>query len=349
MEKAARSSFKIVRSSKEPEEIYKIRAMPSEAKIKLLCDSCQANDIEEVTNIIMAGVDVNLLDDQGQLPLNIACQQNSMALVKLLVESGADVNKHGTVKIGTSIESTQTQYPLHIACKEGCNDIVQFLLDHGADVKVTDEGGITALWLASSTGRTEIVQNLLKRGVAIDAKTYGWGDGTYKNSYQESTALLAACDSGHREVVEELLQHEADTMARNSRAETPLHCACKAQNLDIVKLLAEKTNVNTFDVCGMTPLHIACEKNNVAITKFLIEHGADVNKSQEGWTPLMSACMMGHADVAKVLLAYGADADIPTSSGETPLSIGYAQGHVNLVDVLLHCRFQRKSLNRYTI
>ena len=70
--------------------------------------------------------DLNFYDDDGRSPLTAAIEREgatSLELVKLVVTSGADVNRKGTLDVT----------PLHIAAAHGSAHVVQYLLDQGAD------------------------------------------------------------------------------------------------------------------------------------------------------------------------------------------------------------------------
>jgi len=58
-------------------------------------------------------------------PLHIADEKRFIAIVKCLIEHGADINK----------ENKYCQTPLIKACKNGNEALVKYLLEHGVDVK----------------------------------------------------------------------------------------------------------------------------------------------------------------------------------------------------------------------
>jgi ankyrin repeat protein len=85
---------------------------------------------------------------------------NSVGLVGLLIESGADLNArddHGFT-------------PLHFAAQEHAPEIARILLGKGADPNARDEDGNSVLWraVAAARGRDEIVRLLLDNGARDD-------------------------------------------------------------------------------------------------------------------------------------------------------------------------------------
>lgn len=79
-------------------------------------------------------------------PLHAAAAGRNLAVCKLLIEAGADVNarQHG----GFS--------PLHGAAEGGQQELVELLLDNGADRKARAANGDTPATLATKSGHTSI-------------------------------------------------------------------------------------------------------------------------------------------------------------------------------------------------
>lgn len=117
-----------------------------------------------VEKLLSSGAYPNQLDDLGQLPLHSALvyyedePEASFAIVKLLLDHGADIEKRG--------------YPdftaLHRACLANAFDIVKLLLDHGAEINARSEdrgdGGRTALDIAEMYKHQQIVHYLRLKG-----------------------------------------------------------------------------------------------------------------------------------------------------------------------------------------
>lgn len=93
-----------------------------------------------VKALLESGADVNARDKQGNTPLNVALRgkgnANKTNLVALLLSSGADPN--AKTRVGQST-------PLHSAVTLGDIAVVKLLLSHKADVNATDKNGVTPL------------------------------------------------------------------------------------------------------------------------------------------------------------------------------------------------------------
>ena len=88
---------------------------------------------------------------------------------------------------------------------------------------------------------------------------------------------------------------------------------------------------------GESPLHIAAYKGNLEIVKILVEKSADINARDEYFlsTPLLDACMKGHHDVVKYLLDKGAIVNVQDKILESPLHKAILYQNTNIVNLLL--------------
>lgn len=88
----------------------------------------------ELSKAIRDGIDPNISDAAtGNTPLIVACQNGHFPVVRLLVDSNANINQAN--KKGNS--------PLHYCFNYGFEEIAQYLIDYGADEYVTNLAGLT--------------------------------------------------------------------------------------------------------------------------------------------------------------------------------------------------------------
>ena len=122
----------------------------------------------------------------GFTPLHLAAFFGQPAVVKWLLERGADPN--AVAKNPTMVQ------PLHSAVASGQIESVVALIDGGADVNAAQQGGWTPLQAAAMHNRLEMVRSLLAAGADVSQPA---DDG--------KTAIGLAEAGGHDEMVK-LLQ-----------------------------------------------------------------------------------------------------------------------------------------------
>ncbi len=78
-------------------------------------------------------IDINALELRvvgGYAAIHYACLNNSIPMLELLLQNGADVNIKCLSIIGES--------PLHLCCQKGLIDCAKVLMRHGASLDITD-------------------------------------------------------------------------------------------------------------------------------------------------------------------------------------------------------------------
>lgn len=118
----------------------------------------------------------------------------------------------------------------------------------------------------------------------------------HKGSLSGCGYLQIACETNNLKIVKLLLESsEVDNEINNTTCgsnNTPLITSCAIGNVEIVKLLLEKgAEVNVKNINGMTALHYGCRSNNLEIVKFLLEKDAKVLVTDvQNNLPLHFAC-----------------------------------------------------------
>jgi ankyrin repeat protein len=199
-------------------------------------------------------------DAAGMTPLMTAAFHGKEKAVRLLVESGADVNQlvpgqEGAASVlqalldapdltadhmnilryllekGADIKARNAsgRSPLHFAALHGRTDAAKLLREKGADVNEADNQGVHALHLAVLIGNAEFITFLADQGVNVKAAA---ADG--------QTELMFAARSGHVAACQALLDRGAEVDARTGQGATALTAASLAGNVDIVRLLLER-------------------------------------------------------------------------------------------------------------
>lgn len=182
-------------------------------------------------------------------PLWIAAGVGRLNVVKLLVESGAEVDAK------TKSNST----PLRVACAEGRADVVQYLVKHGADVNAMNIYNNTCLMMASYKGHTGIVEFLLQQGADVDVM-----------AKCRATALHYAAEIGHADICKLILEYGA-ALQLNEYAMKPVIVAADKTRVDVVELFCSWPNLLTkrekIDALELLGASFANDKDNYSLRK----------------------------------------------------------------------------------
>jgi ankyrin repeat protein len=182
---------------------------------------------------------------------------------------------------------------------------------------------LEALHRAAADGEMEQVKSLISEGADIDVKScVGW------------TPLQYAASRGQREIVELLLEHDADVHYQDKarRIKTAAEYAMKNNHTNIVQLLISKG-------ADISPLHFALYMKDEARARSLIEGGADVHKRTPYGTPILRrAVNAGFKDIVELLIAKGVDvnAEIPWAWHWTVLHSAAENGHKEIAELLIN-------------
>ncbi|XP_032575667.1 protein phosphatase 1 regulatory subunit 12A isoform X16 [Drosophila sechellia] len=112
--------------------------------------------------------------------------------------------------------------------------------------------------------------------------------------------------------------------------------ACLSGDKDeVVQLLDQGADINTANVDGLTALHQACIDDNLDMVEFLVERGADINRQDnEGWTPLHATASCGFVSIARYLVENGADVAAVNSDGDLALDLAIDVQHMAMIDYM---------------
>jgi ankyrin repeat protein len=278
--------------------------------------------------LIERGADVSIADKQGVTALAWATRLKQPAIVELLKNSGAKAPEFLEGSMSTA---------LWTAAKSGDATKVRDILSRGAkpDEFVEDrEGKHLALVSAAREGHLEVVQVLIQGGANVNAVAQEGFTG-------KITPLMAAARAGRVEAIKALLAAKADVGSKDVEfggggGETALHYAARGGHAEAIKtLVAGGAVVNAKASGGRSPLSIAAEEKKYDAVKALLDAGADPNGgSKGGSSPLCSAALNGDLELVKLLIERGADLRVKTAESN-PLYWAASKGSVELVEVLL--------------
>ena len=265
----------------------------------------------------------NSRNKQGETVLMLAAREAHNALVRILVENGADIN--------TNIPMPHNDYTtaLQAAAVGGHFDTVQLLLQCGADINAEGGRHASALQAGAYFGHEEVVRLLHinggttklgkgRFGYALHAAAYAGsekivrylleaGDDVNEFAGKYGTPLAAAVYKGHSQMIGILLEKGADINKNIGAFGSAFHLACLWGNESIVTALLEAgANLSAIDQSGRIPLHDAVTKGQKHLLPLLIRSSKDPRAMDDnGWTALDEATWRGQDDIVKIFANHG--------------------------------------------
>ncbi|XP_034480529.1 protein phosphatase 1 regulatory subunit 12A isoform X11 [Drosophila innubila] len=104
---------------------------------------------------------------------------------------------------------------------------------------------------------------------------------------------------------------------------------------DVLQLIDDGADINTANVDGLTALHQACIDDKLEMVEFLVTHGADINRQDnEGWTPLHATASCGFVSIAQYLVENHADVAAVNSDGDLALDLAIDVQHMPMIDYM---------------
>lgn len=159
------------------------------------------------------------------------------------------------------------------------------------------------------------------------------------NDEREQTRFLVlASYSGNKKLVRTVMKHVPNRCWNmHYGLRTPLTAACEYGHLDVIEtLLQAKVDVNCFDGKHDSPLLVAAELGNNFVAEILLKYGADCNKFEKGSrSPLAITSELGHQSVLETLLKHNARCSIMIDEAVSPLHEACGNGHLGIVKCLL--------------
>ena len=277
-----------------------------------------ANRHDCVRLLLQRGADVRIRDfPDNAYPLHLAAAVADLAMVKLLVEAGSDVDGKGDdYEVGVLGWAT--------CFRRVREDVAEYLLRRDARLD---------LWSAIALDRADDVRNLITRDPSLL-------DVRMTRNQHRRTPLHHAAAKNRPGMVRLLLDLGADPRATDATGATPLTTALLEHGDPTIVAMLEQAgatldfiaavNLERYDLAeamlrehptrigpdgrDTIALHLAVSKKNVDAVRWLIAHGVDIDAKRRMWdcnhTALHMTTENGAIDIARMLLDAGADPDI---------------------------------------
>ena len=183
---------------------------------------------------------------------------------------------------------------------------------------------------AAARGDLAAVKREVRRGAKLEQR-----------DARGRTAVLAATDGNHLEVVRYLIAHGADVNAQDQQRDSAFLLAGARGYTEIVRAaLAAGADFTVRNRFGGNALIPACERAHVDTVQLLLATKIDVDHVNDlGWTCLLEAVILGnggeaHQKVVRMLVARGANLNLPDRDGVTALQHARRRGQQEIAQML---------------
>lgn len=291
-------------------------------------------DVATAVAAILAGADVDAY--LSGTPLMNASRRGHVAMVKLLLAAGADVN----------YSMYEYLTPIMCAAAHGHTEVMKLLMAAGAPLSELNEEGDSAMELAALYGHPDAVALLLDAGAELPYSDEIWEPALslaqrkrFYHHYGENAGLnlpgfsFASTNPQRCRAIELLLRHGAGGAAGESR----LQLAVRSRLTDLAREeLASGVPVDTPDAQGRTPLMEALLQRDGETAALLLRHGANpAARDEAGNTCLFYAATGGNKALCRRMLKLGNSVDAANRDGVTPLMMAAYEGHLAVMLLLL--------------
>lgn len=151
------------------------------------------------------------------------------------------------------------------------------------------------------------------------------------------TALQAASQNGHLEVIKLLLHQKADVEVEDKDGDRAVHHAAFGDESGVIALLASAgADLNARNKRRQTALHVAVNKGHGGVVKTLLELGCHPSlQDLEGDTPLHDTIAKKRDDMLTMLLDHSADIMLTNNNGFNALHHAALRGNPSAMCILL--------------
>ncbi|EMT67993.1 Ankyrin-1 [Fusarium odoratissimum] len=269
---------------------------------------------EMVRLLLQHGADISKVNAYSRTALNYAICANSLAAVQIMLEE---------TKAKSDLGAANIEPDLRAAVSSGWTEVVEALLEAGADVNAVDEENKSLLACAMTKGASiDMIRKVLEYNPDLELK-----------DNKQNTALHCINTSTSLDTVRLVVNAGGKLNVLNFENETPLIYAIRAQLDDVFSYMLRKepallNGSVALSKQSVTPLHEACRAGTLAMVRSLIEHQVEVNSTCKDvyGTPLIAATLRSDvvssglaSEIIALLLLNGADPKVSAGLFRYPL------------------------------
>lgn len=326
-----------------------------------------AGDLEMLKFLLEKGAKLSDRDLDGNTPILCAAIGGQVEIIYYLMDA-----HHMTLTECNNFGMTA----LLCAAASGKHLTVDWLLRHGSSIAEKDAEGNNAVCIAIKNNRLAIVELLKARGAAF-ANCNKYGDNTFiysarvgkldilrelfipaqieEQNSNNDTALICAINGGYVDVVEWLLEHDANVKTQNTDGNTPFLCAVKKGDIRIFDLfLNNKELLNCLsdeDNDGNNALMLSLVLSNSDIFLKLLDKCSPQlikKKNKNGESIFLYAAKMGRLEILQKLWQENHDSlKDKNKEGSDALILAAENGHLPIVQWLSDLNYTDTSEENY--
>ncbi|WP_258018707.1 ankyrin repeat domain-containing protein, partial [Brachyspira hampsonii] len=266
------------------------------------------------------------IDGSYYSAMDIAAVNKNFESVKLLIDSGANINFKMKEKPRSEFLASEYANP----------QILELYLNKNIYLLVNSEDVVSLIKSASIGNNAENINYLVKNlGIDVDTK-------------DTNTMLHYAVGNGSIEAASELIKLGANIDNTNANFKTSLHYVIENNSNKLLEsvnlLLSKNANPNIKDKNGNTALHLAVMNANKSKSKYievintLIKYNADINiLNDKNQLALNIAVINNDTEISNILI--NAESELNNIyNGYAPIHIAVKNNNISIVDnLLLNC------------
>ncbi|KAI2479975.1 Pfs NB-ARC and Ankyrin domain protein [Pyrenophora tritici-repentis] len=257
--------------------------------VELLLDKGADVNAQEVVKLLLdKGADVNAQGGLHGNALQAASERGHTEVVKLLLDKGAD--------IALSDENGFT--PINAASSNGHSAVARLLLERGACIVAhgADRHYDTIMNLFAFWGHLDLLRLAHEQSHAD----------VHLPQIHGRTPLHLAARGGHMDTFQYLISLGLDPTTMDVKGDDVLCYASSGGSLDIVNAILGRSPKRLRESTQWDPLHWACRAGNVEVVRLLIEEGfcsrsVTILESEGQWSPLAIALFHGNDEMLEHL------------------------------------------------
>ncbi|MBY0316014.1 MAG: ankyrin repeat domain-containing protein [Bdellovibrionales bacterium] len=276
-----------------------------------------------VKTLVEAGADINVKNSSGETPLHHALQNDEIFIrypkvAAYLILSGLTDDKSYNANGETAF---------HVALRRKSAAHIKLFVDKKVDINIPMQNGQKSFLVAiNSDVDQSTLEFLLASGIDHQIK-----------DQQGNSALYLAISKKHESLARALIvTHKVNVNELNHLSETPLLQAISSNLSPTIHLLLDNNAMVDLRPSATTALHVAIEKQNASVVDRLIERVQKFNeRNQAQQTVMHLLASQGTDQQLTRAIARGFARDEKDVNGDTPLSVAVAKDLLARTQILI--------------